>query len=163
MQKHLLEKLRQNIAGCCQQTFENKKFVDITQQCFALLPLVTFPANNLKVMGSTLGYLLKSILLYYFKILNFLISMFFFIGIPCGLAHQECPLSWTVLFLPHQVVLHLQYSYHSPICSRFQSLCYLTDVVCEICRKFYRQFVGCLVRCWRWPSLPYWRYWTCNF
>ena len=83
--------------------------------------------------------------------------MFFFIGIPCGLAHQECPLSWTVLFLPHQVVLHLQYSYHSPICSRFQSLCYLTDVVCEICRKFYRQFVGCLVRCWRWPSLPYWR------
>ena len=31
----------------CQQTFENKKFVDITQQCFALLPLVNFPANNL--------------------------------------------------------------------------------------------------------------------
>jgi len=29
---------RQNIAGCCQQTFENKKFVDIIQQCFALLP-----------------------------------------------------------------------------------------------------------------------------
>ena len=26
----------------CQQTFENKKFVDITQQCFALLPLVNF-------------------------------------------------------------------------------------------------------------------------
>ena len=25
---------------CCQQTFENKKFVDITQQCFALLPQV---------------------------------------------------------------------------------------------------------------------------
>ena len=33
--------------GCCQQTFENKKFVDITQQCFALLPQVNFPANNL--------------------------------------------------------------------------------------------------------------------
>ena len=33
-----LEVLRQNIAGYCQQTFENKKFVDITQQCFALLP-----------------------------------------------------------------------------------------------------------------------------
>ena len=31
----------------CQQTFENKKFVDITQQCFALLPQVNFPANNL--------------------------------------------------------------------------------------------------------------------
>jgi hypothetical protein len=26
---------------------ENKKFVDITQQCFALLPQVNFPANNL--------------------------------------------------------------------------------------------------------------------
>ena len=38
----------QNIAGRCQHTFENKKFVDITQQCFALLPPVTFPANNLK-------------------------------------------------------------------------------------------------------------------
>ena len=30
-QKSLLEVIRQNIAGCCQQTFENKKFVDITQ------------------------------------------------------------------------------------------------------------------------------------
>jgi hypothetical protein len=37
----------QNIAGQCQQAFENKKFVDITQQCFALLPQVIFPANNL--------------------------------------------------------------------------------------------------------------------
>ena len=27
--------------------FENKKFVDITQQCFAFLPRVNFPANNL--------------------------------------------------------------------------------------------------------------------
>jgi hypothetical protein len=40
-------KLRQNIAGCCQQTFENKKFFDITQQWFALLPQVNFPTNNL--------------------------------------------------------------------------------------------------------------------
>ena len=31
----------------CQQTFESKKFADITQQCFALLPQVNFPANNL--------------------------------------------------------------------------------------------------------------------
>jgi len=31
----------------CQQTLESKKFVDITQQCFALLPQVNFPANNL--------------------------------------------------------------------------------------------------------------------
>ena len=30
-----------------QQIFENKKFVDISQQCFALLPQVTFPAHNL--------------------------------------------------------------------------------------------------------------------
>ena len=36
----------ENIAGHCQQTFENKNFVDITQQCFALLPQVNFPANN---------------------------------------------------------------------------------------------------------------------
>ena len=28
-------------------SFENKMFVDITQQCFALLPQVNFPANNL--------------------------------------------------------------------------------------------------------------------
>jgi len=45
-------------------------FVDITQQCFALLPQVNFPANNfefslkLKVMGSNPGYILKSFLLY---------------------------------------------------------------------------------------------------
>ena len=38
--------LEQNIAGRCQQTFENKKFADITQQCFALLPQVNFPVNN---------------------------------------------------------------------------------------------------------------------
>ena len=31
----------------CQQTFEKKKFVDITQQCFALLLQVNFPTNNL--------------------------------------------------------------------------------------------------------------------
>ena len=28
-------------------TFENKKFVDITQQCFAFTHQVNFPANNL--------------------------------------------------------------------------------------------------------------------
>ena len=61
----------QNIAGRFQQAFENKKFVDITQQCFALLPQVNFPADNLnkyslkvKVMGSNPGYLLKSFLLF---------------------------------------------------------------------------------------------------
>ena len=30
-----------------QQTFENKKFFDITHRCFAFLPQVNFPANNL--------------------------------------------------------------------------------------------------------------------
>ena len=39
----LREMWGQNIAGHCQQTFENKKFVDVTQQCFALLPRVTIP------------------------------------------------------------------------------------------------------------------------
>ena len=33
--------------GTYQQTFEHKTFVDITQQCFALLPQVNFPAKNL--------------------------------------------------------------------------------------------------------------------
>ena len=28
------------LLGFCQQTFENKKIVDITQQCFALLPQI---------------------------------------------------------------------------------------------------------------------------
>ena len=38
---------RQNIAEFCQQTIQNKRFVDITQQCFALLAQVNFPADNL--------------------------------------------------------------------------------------------------------------------
>ena len=38
--------LRCNIAGCCQQTFENKKFVDNTQQCFAFMSQANFPAHN---------------------------------------------------------------------------------------------------------------------
>ena len=42
----------------CKQTCENKKFVDITQQCFALLLKV-------KVMGSNPGYLLNFFLLYW--------------------------------------------------------------------------------------------------
>ena len=43
----LLKVQRQNIAGRCQQTFENKKFADITQQCFALLHQVNFSTKNL--------------------------------------------------------------------------------------------------------------------
>ena len=30
-------------AGCCQQTFENKKFVDNTQQCFAFISQTFLP------------------------------------------------------------------------------------------------------------------------
>ena len=36
-----------SIAGRCQQTFKSKKFVGITQQCFALLAQVNFPVHNL--------------------------------------------------------------------------------------------------------------------
>ena len=45
--KFVLRFLCKKIAGCCQQTFDNKKFVDITQQCFALLLQVKFLANDL--------------------------------------------------------------------------------------------------------------------
>ena len=41
----LIEVLRQSITGRFQQTLENKKVVDIIQQCFALLPQVNSPAN----------------------------------------------------------------------------------------------------------------------
>ena len=44
--ENFLEVLRWNIAGCCQQTFKNKKFVD-TQQCFAFMSQSNFPAHNL--------------------------------------------------------------------------------------------------------------------
>ena len=47
--------VKANIAGRCQQTFEHKKFVDITQQCFALLPQVNFLANNLNGIESRLS------------------------------------------------------------------------------------------------------------
>ena len=45
--ENLLEVYRQNIAGHCQQTFENKMFVDITKQCFAFTPQANFPTHNL--------------------------------------------------------------------------------------------------------------------
>ena len=47
LQESSLEVWRQNIAGRCQQAFCFQKFVDITQQCFALLPQVNSPNNNL--------------------------------------------------------------------------------------------------------------------
>ena len=71
-----------NIAGHCQQTCENKKFVDITQQCFAILPQVNFSANNLnflltvKLMGLNPGYLLKSFLLYEHDVCEFEVDVY---------------------------------------------------------------------------------------
>ena len=41
-QESLLDVIRQNNAGWCQQTFENKKFVENAQQCFALRLKQTF-------------------------------------------------------------------------------------------------------------------------
>ena len=35
------------LLGVVNKLLKIKKFVDITQQCFALLPQVNFPANNL--------------------------------------------------------------------------------------------------------------------
>ena len=56
---------RQNIAGCCLQTFENKNFVDITQQWFALLTQVNFPAKT-EVEGDEIESRLSSFNLFYF-------------------------------------------------------------------------------------------------
>ena len=44
----------------CQQNLENKKFVDITQQCFALLPQVKFPGDNLRIFTEGEGDKIKS-------------------------------------------------------------------------------------------------------
>ena len=45
--KRLLEAIRQNIAGWCQQTFCFQKFDDNTQQCFGFTAQANFPAHNL--------------------------------------------------------------------------------------------------------------------
>ena len=39
--------VKKNIAGCYQQTFGYKKFVDNAQQCFAFTLQANFPTNNL--------------------------------------------------------------------------------------------------------------------
>ena len=58
------------IAWPNQQIFENKKFVDNTQQCFAFKLQTIFPDHNwnfslkVKVMRSNPGYLLIFFLLY---------------------------------------------------------------------------------------------------
>ena len=45
--ERLLEVIRQNINGWCQQTFCFHKFVDNDQQCFAFTPQANFPTQNL--------------------------------------------------------------------------------------------------------------------
>ena len=64
------------LAGCCQQTFERKTFVDNGQQCFAFY--LSSKLSRLqyefslkgKVMELNAGYLLKSILLYFRSFFN---------------------------------------------------------------------------------------------
>ena len=46
--KSLLEVIRQNIAGWCQQTFCFEKFVDNAQQCFAFTPFKIFSTLHSK-------------------------------------------------------------------------------------------------------------------
>ena len=46
-QERLLEVIKQNIVGWCQQTFCFRKFVDNVQQCFVFTPQANFPAHNL--------------------------------------------------------------------------------------------------------------------
>ena len=68
----LLGVLRHNIDGWCQQTFENKKFVDIIQQCFALLLQADFPTNNLNFHWRWWDWIQAIFLnLFYFTVLHF--------------------------------------------------------------------------------------------
>jgi len=55
-QESLLKVIRQNIAGLCQQTFENKPRTNFSTRNFNF-------SLKVKVMGSNSGYLLRSFLL----------------------------------------------------------------------------------------------------
>lgn len=44
------------------------------------------------------------------------------LGFSCGPPHQACPLPWTTVHLPNQVVLHLQHSHHSAKCFGLEPL-----------------------------------------
>lgn len=76
---------------------------------------------------------------------NLLKMINFFTGIPCGLANQERSLSWTVLFLSHQTLLHLEHPDHPAVCFGFQLVRHFADDVSQICRQLFRQLVGSLV------------------
>jgi len=53
------------LLGVANKLLKIKSFIDITQQCFALLPKVNFELSlKVKVMELNPGYLLKSFLLY---------------------------------------------------------------------------------------------------
>ena len=43
--------VKKNIAGCYQQTFGYKKFVDNAQQCLAFTPQANFPRHDLNFEG----------------------------------------------------------------------------------------------------------------
>ena len=67
-----------NIAGCCQQTFEYKKFVDITQKCLDFLTQLNFPANNLNFHQRCWDWIQAIFLnLFYFKEI-YLVSLLLF-------------------------------------------------------------------------------------
>ena len=51
---------RQNIAGRCQQTLENKQSVGNAQQCFAFTPQTNFPTHNLNYFTDGEGNGIKS-------------------------------------------------------------------------------------------------------
>ena len=66
----LFEMWRQNIAGRCQQTYENKKIVDNTQQCFALPIIWIFTENESDGIESRLAsriYFIKKKIVKLFK------------------------------------------------------------------------------------------------
>ena len=96
-----LEVWKQNITGHCKQSFESKRFVEITQQCFALLTQVNFSTHNLnlywRLMRSNPGCLLKSFLLYgFFNSIYFI----FFIKYSIFCFAFEMVLAIVLIFFP---------------------------------------------------------------
>ena len=100
----------------CQQTFCFQKFVDITQQCFALLPQVNFPANNLSFHWRWRWWdRIQAIFLnlFYFTTLTFesgkwqnfpLLRSYYWFSIGTVFSLPRCPLSgeaelWELLLL----------------------------------------------------------------
>lgn len=66
-------------------------------------------------------------------------------GLQGGPAHQVSTLPWTVQHLPHQAVLHLQYSHHPAVCPGLQSLRHFSDAFNTFQWQLPRQSPGNLV------------------